>query len=130
MVCEWKTNEVIGHDTHENVTEHLHRTARYHRGHLHQALAENVPSGIIHLGKKPVAIDIDPGQGVTLKFQDGSTATADLLLGADGLRSVSLIFNFLLRYYHLLICTKGGETSTRSRLQAQMEWADCVPCNL
>lgn len=85
----WKTNEIIGKDLHENVTEHLHHTARYHRGHLHQALLGNVPSDIVHLGKKLVSTTADPNDGVILKFQDGTTASADILLGADGLHSVS-----------------------------------------
>ncbi|TVY92462.1 Salicylate hydroxylase [Lachnellula willkommii] len=83
----WKTNEIIGMDVHEDVTEHLHHTARYHRGHLHQALLENVPRSIIHLRKKLVSAKADPQEGVTLEFEDGTTATADILLGADGLRS-------------------------------------------
>ena len=90
----WKTNEIIGGDVHENVSEYLHRTARYHRGHLHQALLENVPHDIIHLGKKLVSATADPRNGVKLEFRDGTTATADILIGADGLRSVSeLLFS-------------------------------------
>lgn len=84
----WKTNEVIGKDEHETVTEHLHHTSRYHRAHLHQALLENVPKEIVHLGKKLVAAEVND-EGVTLNFKDGTSATADILLGADGLRSVS-----------------------------------------
>lgn len=76
-------------DVHEDVTEHLHHTARYHRGHLHQALLENVPRSIIHLRKKLVSAKADSQEGVTLEFEDGTIATADILLGADGLRSVS-----------------------------------------
>ncbi|RDW73566.1 hypothetical protein BP6252_07473 [Coleophoma cylindrospora] len=83
----WKTNEIIGKDLHDNVTEYLHRTARYHRGHLHQALLENVPREIIHLDKKLIAAKADPQDGVVLQFLDGSVVTADILLGADGLRS-------------------------------------------
>jgi len=75
-------------DTHDNVTEYLHQTARYHRAHLQQALLENVARDIIHLRKKLVSVDVDPKAGVTLEFEDGTIATADVLLGADGLRSV------------------------------------------
>ncbi|KIM94710.1 hypothetical protein OIDMADRAFT_60487 [Oidiodendron maius Zn] len=83
----WKTNEVIGMDVHENVNEYLHYTARYHRAHLHQALLENVPRDIIHLKKKLVSAKANPNDGVVLEFQDETIATADILLGADGLRS-------------------------------------------
>jgi salicylate hydroxylase len=76
-------------DIHENVTEYLHRTARYHRAHLHQALLANVPHDIIHLKKQILSVDADSSQdGVTLEFQDGTIVTADILVGADGLRSV------------------------------------------
>jgi salicylate hydroxylase len=87
-VHQWKTNEIIGTDMHENVTEYLHRTARYHRAHLHQALLENVPRDTIHLKKQIISVDVKSQDGVVLEFQDGTVVTADLLLGADGLRSV------------------------------------------
>lgn len=80
---------MIGMDTHQNVTEHLHQTARYHRAHLHQALLENVPSSIVHLDKKLRSTKIDVHDGVTLTFEDGTSTEADILIGADGLRSVS-----------------------------------------
>jgi len=78
---------------HEDVTEHLHQTARYHRAHLHQALLENLPRNIIRLRKKLVSTKVDPQEGVTLEFEDGTIATADILLGADGLHSVSFWFH-------------------------------------
>jgi salicylate hydroxylase len=73
------------------VDEHLHRTARYHRAHLQQALLAHIPKDIIHLGKKISSVDADAKKGVALKFGDGTTATADLLIGADGIRSVSAL---------------------------------------
>lgn len=73
------------------MTEYLHQTSRYHRGHLHAALAKHVPSEIIQLRKQIIHVDADASQGVTLKFKDGSTATADVLLGADGLHSVGFL---------------------------------------
>ena len=87
----WKTNDILGLDHHKNVNEYLHRTARYYRAHLQEALLEHVPRNIIHLGKKFVAAHIDTDD-VALKFQDGTTARADILVGADGLRSVGYIF--------------------------------------
>jgi salicylate hydroxylase len=83
----WKTNEVLATDHHENVTEHLHHTARYYRAHLQEALLEHVPREIIHLRKRFVSLESD-SEGVTVSFEDGTEARADILLGADGLRSV------------------------------------------
>ncbi len=121
----WKTNEIIGKDEHENVTEHLHRTARYHRAHLHQALLENAPKNIIHLGKKLLTAEVDV-DGVSLGFEDGTSVKADLVLGADGLRSVS----YSLRYMtHLLTGMLGGSNSFRTRLPAEMERMDSFPCH-
>lgn len=83
----WKTGEVIDHDVHYTVRTHKHFTARYHRAHLHQALQEHVPRNIIHLGKKTVNVEVGQ-EGVVLHFEDGTTAEADICVGADGIHSV------------------------------------------
>jgi len=57
-----------------------------HRGDLHQALASAVDPGMFRLGKRLVSIE--PRQSeVGLAFEDGTTARADVVLGADGLHS-------------------------------------------
>jgi 6-hydroxynicotinate 3-monooxygenase len=58
-----------------------------HRADLHDALASAVPAEIIHLNKKLVGLEQKNGQ-VTLRFEDGSAATADAVLGADGVHSI------------------------------------------
>lgn len=58
-----------------------------HRADLHDALASVVPSDIIHLNKKLTGLEQDGGP-VTLQFSDGTTATADAVIGADGVHSV------------------------------------------
>jgi salicylate hydroxylase len=83
----WKTNEVIGTDEHANVQEWLHQTTRFHRGHLHGKLVEHVPREVIKLKKTVTGIEIEE-EGVSIKFKDGSIAWADIVVGADGLRSV------------------------------------------
>jgi salicylate hydroxylase len=114
----WKTNEIIGEDVHENVSQRLHRTARYHRGHLHQALLENVPRDIIHLGKRLVSASADPQNGVTLEFRDGTTAAADILVGADGLRSVSACY--FLRLEDPRVSSQSLETRSRQFILADL----------
>lgn len=84
----WKTNEVLGEDYHDAVTEHKHRTARYLRAHLQEALLEAVPREIIYLNKKFSSVEVD-SEEVVVSFADGSVVQADILIGADGLRSVS-----------------------------------------
>ncbi|RLP85173.1 FAD-dependent monooxygenase [Micromonospora sp. BL4] len=59
-----------------------------HRAELHRvlhdrAVAEGVPFAY---GRRLVAAE-QTDSGVTARFEDGSTATADILVGADGIRS-------------------------------------------
>jgi 2-polyprenyl-6-methoxyphenol hydroxylase-like FAD-dependent oxidoreductase len=58
-----------------------------HRADLHDALASVVPADIIHLGKKLVGLDQAAGR-VTIAFADGTRASADAVIGADGVHSV------------------------------------------
>jgi salicylate hydroxylase/6-hydroxynicotinate 3-monooxygenase len=57
-----------------------------HRADLHEALADVVPNEIIHLNKKLVGLEQNGGP-VTLSFADGTTSTADAVIGADGVHS-------------------------------------------
>ena len=58
-----------------------------HRGDLHAALASIVPADLVHHKKRLARFDADD-KGVTLSFEDGSSATADVLIVADGIHSV------------------------------------------
>jgi len=58
-----------------------------HRADLHTALASVVPESIVHLDKKLVGLE-QRGGLVTLAFADGTRATADAVIGADGVHSV------------------------------------------
>jgi salicylate hydroxylase/6-hydroxynicotinate 3-monooxygenase len=58
-----------------------------HRGDLHAALASAVPAECINLGQKLVGLD-EISDGVKLSFADGTTATADAVIGADGVHSI------------------------------------------
>jgi len=58
-----------------------------HRADLHDALASVVPPEIIHLNKELVGLERRAGK-VTLGFADGTRATADAVIGADGVHSV------------------------------------------
>src|SRR5262245_37188230 len=57
-----------------------------HRGDLHAALVSRVPAERIALGKKLVDLDW-AGDGVVLRFGDGTTAHADAVIAADGIHS-------------------------------------------
>ncbi|WP_327586993.1 FAD-dependent monooxygenase [Nonomuraea sp. NBC_00507] len=52
----------------------------------HQALADRLPTGTLHAGKRVVALDDNSGP-IELQFADGDHVTADLVAFADGRRS-------------------------------------------
>ena len=58
-----------------------------HRGDFIEALMGALPDGMVHLGHRLVDIT-DEGEKVELAFANGESATADLVVGADGIKSV------------------------------------------
>ena len=58
-----------------------------HRVDLQQTLAAAVDPEHLHLGRAVTAV-ADDGHGATITFDDTSTATADVVVGADGVHSV------------------------------------------
>ncbi|MEV0776490.1 FAD-dependent monooxygenase [Streptomyces sp. NPDC050428] len=58
-----------------------------HRADLHSALLSLIPAGQVHLGARCVGVTQD-GDAARLRLSDGSTVTADLVVGADGIHSV------------------------------------------
>ena len=64
--------------------EHMYTT---HRADLLDAIKRAVPPGTVRLGQRLESFT-DTGDGVTLAFADGSTAEADVLVGADGIHSL------------------------------------------
>lgn len=57
-----------------------------HRGDLHAALHSAVPPDVISFDRKLAGLE-PRGGGLTLRFADGSSATADAVVGADGVHS-------------------------------------------
>ena len=57
-----------------------------HRADLHATLLSRVPATSIALGKKLTELSQN-ASGITLRFADGSSAAADILIAADGLHS-------------------------------------------
>jgi 2-polyprenyl-6-methoxyphenol hydroxylase-like FAD-dependent oxidoreductase len=66
----------------------LPATLAMHRGDLFRAIAEHAAAAGVTMrhGKRLTAVHDGP-EGVTATFADGSTATADILVGADGIHS-------------------------------------------
>jgi salicylate hydroxylase len=58
----------------------------FHRGELHALLAEAVPPDRVHLAHRCVGFEQDSKE-VRVKFDNGVGASADVLIGADGIHS-------------------------------------------
>lgn len=64
-----------------------HTNISIHRAELLRVLVEALPPGTLHLNSRFVGFTQD-AQGVTARFHDGSEARGDILVGADGIRSL------------------------------------------
>lgn len=57
-----------------------------HRADLHRALLERLPQEVLHLGRACTGIE-EHRDAVVVQFADGSSTTADAVVGADGIHS-------------------------------------------
>lgn len=74
------TEEWPQKDGEENTTRMIHR-----RDFI-ETLVKNLPEGVLQLDRRLVDL-VDNGDTATLTFADGTEVTADLVIGADGIRS-------------------------------------------
>lgn len=58
-----------------------------HRAHFLDELVKAVPAQRAHFNKRLQTIEEKDGSPVVLYFKDGTTATADIVIGADGIHS-------------------------------------------
>ena len=91
VIRRWDSGEIIAdHPIGRDGTYEATFGAPYygvHRVALLEALAARLANEGVNLGRRCVGID-ERGSGAELRFADGSTATADLVVGADGVHSV------------------------------------------
>jgi salicylate hydroxylase len=73
---EWPEKSAYGETTH-----------LIHRGDFIEALVGTLPKGMVRLGHKLERI-VDDGATATLSFANDQSVTADLVIGADGIKSV------------------------------------------
>lgn len=86
------TGEIIQQFSLSDEHERLHGApyTQLHRADLHDILAAKAREfdpGIVRLNRKAIGFS-ETGDAVELRFADGATARGDLLIGADGLKSV------------------------------------------
>lgn len=86
--------EILTADDHRIAREEWPEKAAYgetthliHRGDFIDALVGVLPDGMVRLGHRLETIE-DKGDRVVLTFANGETAEADLVIGADGIKSV------------------------------------------
>ncbi|TYB69173.1 FAD-dependent monooxygenase [Nonomuraea sp. PA05] len=65
----------------------VNKTRFIHRGDFIDTLLRLLPESMVHICHKMTGIE-DRGDHATLTFADGKQVTADLVIGADGIRSV------------------------------------------
>jgi 6-hydroxynicotinate 3-monooxygenase len=85
---QWNTGEVLFELPFDPASE-AHYGAAYinvHRGDLHAVLESALDHGTVTFGKRLRDIE-DTGHAIRLAFEDGTSAEADLLIGADGIFS-------------------------------------------
>ncbi|OAP61504.1 hypothetical protein AYL99_03707 [Fonsecaea erecta] len=76
-------------DTRSSSMPVQYKPRRVRRTRLQSALLKQVAPETIKLNKRLVALKNLPQGGISLLFEDGFETTADLVVGADGIRSVS-----------------------------------------
>lgn len=59
-----------------------------HRAHFLDELVKNVPSERAHFNKRVESLEDKQDGPVAIRFKDGTTATADAVIGADGVHSM------------------------------------------
>ncbi|KAL4873653.1 hypothetical protein BDV12DRAFT_192096 [Aspergillus spectabilis] len=108
-----RTGELIqSHGQGGTPPAHLH--ARAFRSVLQKALLKNVDNSQIYLSSQLISITETPTGSLALTFSNNRTSTVDLLIGADGVRS--LVRQFAFPDYNLVYT---GKTAYRGLIPAE-----------
>jgi salicylate hydroxylase len=84
----WDDGKVLSSEPLGETVETAFGAPHYHvhRADLLQVIADAIPQGSLHEGKRCIGI-VESGNAVLAKFDDGSSAEGDVLVGADGIHS-------------------------------------------
>ncbi|KIP05116.1 hypothetical protein PHLGIDRAFT_108689 [Phlebiopsis gigantea 11061_1 CR5-6] len=78
----------MGHDHRIYLLSMPYASNQYHRAHFLDTLLARIPETVPHLGKRLISYSHgDPTGSIKLKFADGTSATCDILIGCDGIKS-------------------------------------------
>lgn len=102
----------------------------FHRPDFLTCLSENLPhdSANVHFKKRLVSYTISPddsSQAITLQFKDGTTATCDVLIGADGIHSPTRHVMLELAARDLE-AAKNAEGAKELRAKIEPQWSGLV----
>ncbi|MFJ7219294.1 FAD-dependent monooxygenase [Amycolatopsis sp. NPDC098790] len=83
----WQDGTVLSSEDLRESCEALYgeRTYTVHRADLLAALASALPADTVRLGKR--CVSVEEGERTKVRFADGSSAAADVVIGADGVHS-------------------------------------------
>lgn len=86
----WDDNGLIARTPLGDACEEMYGAPHYalHRADLHSILLSRLPAGTLRLGLKCTGVEQREDE-VVLRFADGSTRSADVVVGADGIHSVT-----------------------------------------
>ncbi|MFG3494208.1 FAD-dependent monooxygenase [Streptomyces sp. NPDC047928] len=84
----WDTDEVLMRTELGDACEEMYGAPylSVHRADLHRLLLDRVPDDTVTLGARCTGVE-ERGDEVVLRFADGTTETADVVVGADGIHS-------------------------------------------
>ena len=88
MFSNGRTGELLHSAFNDEEIPPIYQTCRLSRATLQAALLQNVDQTHVHVNMKLTGIQHLPSNRVRITFQDGFSDEVDLLVGADGIRSV------------------------------------------
>lgn len=83
----------MSNNAYERVPDRRHHFARMHRALLQKELLKKLPKDILHPGKVVTEVQVSEND-VTVFFKDKTSTTVDLVVGADGIRSVCDVLTY------------------------------------
>ena len=87
---DWRSGKIVFRTPLAGHCERLYGApyVQIHRADLQRILCERLPSTSVRLGKRCITVR-DNGKSATARFADGSEIEADLVIAAEGIRSVA-----------------------------------------